>query len=153
MLRSRYDLAQRRSWALVGGEATWDSYSGGQGLDAVPQTHWDFIEACVPWYETDTHVYVHAALLGDLPLADQPDYMLYWEKYYATTPLESGKVVICGHTSQKDGLPKNAGHVICIDTWACGTGWLTCLDVMSGRYYQANQAGETRSDWLEESER
>ncbi len=35
MLRSRYDLAQRRAWALVGGEATWDSYARdleGEGL-------------------------------------------------------------------------------------------------------------------------
>jgi hypothetical protein len=44
----------------------------------------------------------------------------------------------------KSGLPLNIGH-----TYACGTGWLTCLDVGSGRYWQANQHGETRSKWLD----
>jgi serine/threonine protein phosphatase 1 len=41
------------------------------------------------------------------------------------------------------------GNAICIDTWAHGEGWLTCLDVASGRYWQANQQGETRADWLD----
>jgi serine/threonine protein phosphatase 1 len=156
MLRARTDLDQRRSWSRVGGAATWQSYGGetpAAELAAVPESHWEFIEACLPYYETDTHIYVHAALDGRVPLDRQTDYMLYWEKYYATTPAQSGKQVICGHTSQKDGLPKHAGHVICIDTWACGAGWLTCLDVQSGRYYQANQAGQTRSAWLEEAQR
>lgn len=52
--------------------------------------------------------------------------------------------MVCGHSSQKSGLPLNHGHAICIDTWACGQGWLTCLDVESGKVWQANEARETR---------
>jgi serine/threonine protein phosphatase 1 len=68
-------------------------------------------------------------------------------------PHESGKIMVCGHTSQKVGRPRNVGHAVCIDTRAYGeVGWLTCLDVASGRYWQANQKGETRAGWLEDCE-
>ena len=44
---------------------------------------------------------------------------------------------------------RNIGHAVCIDTRACGKGWLTCLDVGSGIYWQANQRGQTRGGQLE----
>ena len=65
-------------------------------------------------------------------------------------PREDGKTIVCGHTSQKSGLPKCKDHAICIDTNACRGGWLTCLDVQTGVYYQANQEQETRQGWLDE---
>ena len=67
-----------------------------------------------------------------------------------SVPHCSGKVVVCGHTQQRSGLPLNLGHAVCIDTWAYGQGWLTCLDVLSGRIWQANQAGRVRTLWLHE---
>ncbi len=57
--------------------------------------------------------------------------------------------MVCGHTHQPNGLPRNLGHAVCIDTWACGGGWLTCLDTGSGRFWQANQLGQTRTAVLE----
>jgi serine/threonine protein phosphatase 1 len=76
--------------------------------------------------------------------------MLYWESFDNPPPHASGKIMICGHTSQKSGRPRGLGHAVCIDTWAYGQGWLTCLDVGSGKYWQADQQGETRWDWLQE---
>ena len=61
-------------------------------------------------------------------------------------PHESGKTMVCGHTSQKSGIPVNIGHAICIDTFAWGSGWLTCLDTESGVYWQTNHDGEHRTD-------
>ena len=60
--------------------------------------------------------------------------------------------MVCGHTIQESGLPLSNGHSICIDTWAYGAGWLTCLDVESGTIWQANEAGEHRSLTLDELE-
>jgi serine/threonine protein phosphatase 1 len=60
------------------------------------------------------------------------------------SPHESGKIMVCGHTSQKSGEPLDYGHAVCIDTWAHGGGWLTCLDVSSRQYWQANQQGQVR---------
>ncbi|HEY9796072.1 MAG TPA: hypothetical protein V6D30_10555, partial [Leptolyngbyaceae cyanobacterium] len=62
----------------------------------------------------------------------------------------SGKIMVCGHSSQKSGVPLNVGHAICIDTWVYGKGWLTCLDVTSGRVWQANQAGQQREAWIDQ---
>ena len=54
----------------------------------------------------------------------------------------SGKVVICGHTRQLSGWPLDLGCAVCIDTGAyAGGGWLTCLEVETGRFVQANQKG------------
>jgi serine/threonine protein phosphatase 1 len=58
--------------------------------------------------------------------------------------------MVCGHSSQKSGLPLNIGHAICIDTWVYGKGWLTCLDVTSGKVWQANQAGQQREAWIDQ---
>jgi serine/threonine protein phosphatase 1 len=119
-------------------------------LNDVPAAHWDFIEnQCLPYWETDTHLFVHANVDADLALFEQPDYMLFWERFEASAPHISGKVMVCGHTSQKTGLPANLGHAVCIDTWACGRGWLSCLDVGNGQLWQTNQAGQQRSFRLE----
>jgi serine/threonine protein phosphatase 1 len=52
--------------------------------------------------------------------------------------------VICAHTPQYDGRPKDIGHATCIDTYLYGGQWLTCMDIDSGRFYQANYLGEIR---------
>jgi len=155
MLAARNDEASLRGWLNVGGRQALASYSpfGDPGrLVDVPDAHWAFLESELRgWYESETHFFVHANASPDIPLADQPDFMLYWEEFNDPPPHESGKIMVCGHTSQKSGLPRSVGHAICIDTWAHGKGWLTCLDVAEGVYWQANQAGETRTRWLDPS--
>jgi serine/threonine protein phosphatase 1 len=145
----RYD-----DWLHCGGRTTLASYvcpgEHGTCLD-VPQAHWDFLETETrAWYETPTHFFVHANAYEDHALVDQPDYMLYWEPFIHPRPHSSGKIMVCGHTVQKSGRPRNLGHAVCIDTGSNrGEGWLTCLDVESGRYWQANQRGEIRDGFLE----
>lgn len=163
MLQVRYSTAlpkairhqQKSEWLGKGGDATLASYSqsGKVGkLADIPEAHWHFIEnVCVDGYETQTHFFVHANACPHLPLADQPDHMLFWEKFNNPPPHFSGKTMVCGHTSQKSGVPLNLGHAICIDTRVYGKGWLTCLDVTSGIVWQANQAGQQRSPWMMKS--
>lgn len=152
MKNSCGDIHAMRSWALCGGGETWDSYineyGGDDGIKSVPRKHWSFINDLKPYFEIETHIFVHASLDAELEMDDQFDDVLFWGDFDSIGPHFSGKHVVCGHTSQKDGIPKSRPHATCIDTWACGSGWLTCLDVETRRYYQANQSGETRSDWL-----
>jgi len=118
----------------------------------VSDAHWRFIEEETRgWFEIPSHFFVHANAYPDCALEEQPDFMLYWEGFDDPLPHSSGKVMVCGHTSQKSGMPRNIGHAVCIDTWACGKGWLTCLDVGSGKYWQANEHGEIRCSLLEEA--
>lgn len=142
-------------WKSFGGDTTLQSYRD-RGIDpefdGLPDRHRQFLEnECQKVYETDTHFFVHANAHYDMPIDDQPDWLVYWEKWLDPPPHVSGKVMVCGHTAQKNGWPLNAGHAVCIDTWVYGNGgWLTCLDIRTGEFWQANTAGETRSSWLDE---
>ena len=78
-------------------------------------------------------------------MADQPDWLLYWEFFERIQPHKSGKKIICGHTQQRSGQINDLGFAACIDTGAVLGGWLTCLDVDTGRYWQANEKGTTRT--------
>jgi serine/threonine protein phosphatase 1 len=154
MLQAHKSEAGLERWLDCGGDKTLASYSpfGDDGkLVDVPDHHWHFLkEDTVGWHETDTHIFVHANAYPEIPMADQPDFMLYWEGFDYPPPHSSGKILVCGHTPQGSGTPCSIGHAICIDTGVFGKGWLTCLDVGTGRYWQANQQGETRMDWLVE---
>ncbi len=117
----------------------------------IPERHWEFLEhSCLNSWETEHHIFVHANLDPTLPLNQQSEFNLFWEKFIQPSPHYSGKTMICGHTSQKNGQPINLGHAICIDTWACGGGWLTCLDVNGGQVWQTNQQGQAKKSRIEQ---
>ena len=146
MTRSRKDRGEMRMWLSVGGMQALASYGKTPGLSGkmsdVPEEHWRFIEDdCRDYFETDTHVFVHANLYGDLPLEEQDELMLFWE--FLTGPVRhvSGKTVVCGHTSQKSGKVLDLGDTICIDTYAYGGGKLTCLCAETREYWQADILG------------
>jgi serine/threonine protein phosphatase 1 len=154
MLAARQGPDNLTGWLACGGRQALASYSvlgdGGKLVD-VPDEHWDFLEnGCSDWYETESHLFAHANVNPDMPMDEQPGYMLRWEAIDNSAPHCSGKVLICGHTQQRSGLPLDLGHAVCIDTWAYGSGWLTCLDVKSGRVWQANEAGRQRTFYLDE---
>ena len=141
MLDARHDARARSEWLQIGGDKTLASYGS---MAAVPAAHWDFLERqCVDLWETDTHFFVHGNAYPDVPLWEQPRSVLLWERFDRTRPHQSGKTMICGHTSQKDGLPLNRGYAVCIDTWPVGA-WLSCLDVGSGVVWQADFEGARR---------
>ena len=147
MLRARHDRLALTDWLSCGGDSTLDSY-GARSFEQVPASHWTFLEETVNFHEADRDFFVHANAYPDFALADQPDYMLFWEFFGDPSPHQSGRRMICGHTPQKSGRPKGLGHAVCIDTHAHGGGWLTCLDCRTGLYWQANQKGELQSDVL-----
>jgi serine/threonine protein phosphatase 1 len=156
MLEARHHQDVDGLWLVCGGRQTLLSYgiasADGSDLSEVPEAHWMFLEEdCRDWYETDRHIFVHAGLDPDLAMPDQPHYLLFWEKLGEPLPHVSGKTVVCGHTKQGSGRPRNLGHHVCIDTGAYAGGWLTCLDVDSGRIWQANEQGQQRTGWLDES--
>jgi serine/threonine protein phosphatase 1 len=143
MLAARESHDRLTDWLMNGGDQTLQSYAGFRAtLRDVPGEHWDLVErGTVDYLETDTHLFVHANVDPNLELADQPDYMLRWERCDRIAPHESGKTIVCGHTPQRSGRVMNKGFAICIDTDACRGGPLTCLDAGSGRVWQATPDG------------
>jgi serine/threonine protein phosphatase 1 len=130
-------------WRDCGGNATLLSYGS---LLRIPANHLEFIRRCKRYYETDSHFFVHANYAYDMPLDEQPDYLLFWEHLHYSTPQphDNDKIAVVGHTSQKSGEICDLGYVIGIDTFCHGGGWLTALDVGSGQLWQADREGRLR---------
>jgi len=148
MLRARYDRSATVGWVSCGGNQTLDSYHAAT-FDDIPEAHWKFLESTIPYHEAERDFFVHANVYHSRPLAEQPDHMLYWEFLEQPSPHISGRRMICGHTAQKSGIPLDLGHAVCIDTYAHGGGWLTCLETLTNDYWQASQAGVLRPGCLE----
>jgi len=145
MTEARHSYDVYEDWLGFGGRETLASYGPDENLDDVPPHHWEFLDKLVDYHETETHFFVHALAHPDLDLRSQSNSFLHWHKLLPSQPPHtSGKIMVCGHTAQKSGEPLNLGHAVCIDTWVYGLGWLTCLEVESGKIWQANQKGQLR---------
>lgn len=152
MLQARNNQNLLPQWLFSGGSATLDAYQIGDTPDwhlHIPQAHWDFIESCQPYFEHNDHLFVHAGLESGIPLSEQHRLHLYWKSYPEPQPYALNKTVICGHTARKNGLIADFGHTICIDTFAWGGQWLTCLDVETRQFWQTNEKGEMRKGSLD----
>jgi len=136
-------------WLLYGGLQTLESF----GVDlANPDFQLfdakiiDFLKSeCSRYWENDQHIFVHAGVDPSLPLDQQTDKLLFWEKLDPDfCGHQSGKKVVCGHTRQTSGHPLNLEHLLCLDTNVYGGGWLTCCDLNSMEYWQANAVSAFR---------
>jgi len=150
ILDARNDELKSSLWQSYGGAETLFSYGANYKNDliSIPDAHWAFLEQTQRYHETDTHIFVHACADPELNMADQPDWLLYWEFFDKLQPHKSGKQIVCGHTPQRLGIIQDAGFAVCIDTGAAYGGWLTCLDVNSGGYWQMTQNGAMRDGAL-----
>jgi serine/threonine protein phosphatase 1 len=145
LLETRGGAAGLAAWLGFGGRETLAAY-GCEHPDQIPEDHAAFLRACVGYHEIETHFFVHAGYLPDLPLAGQPAEILRWTplRRQQLGPHCSGKIAICGHTAQHNGEILDLGFVKCIDTCCYCGNWLTALDVTSGRVWQAMPDGTMR---------
>jgi serine/threonine protein phosphatase 1 len=146
MLNSIDGRPQPDDWWICGGAATVKSYSPEHDIAAIPPDHIAFIRSWGDCFETDTHFFVHASYEPERPLAEQHWQTMRWQSllYGIPAPHESGKIAVVGHTSLKDGDVLDLGHLICIDTYCWGGGWLTALDAVSGQLWQVDRDGRVR---------
>lgn len=130
-----------------GGQEAVDAYGG--SLEAIPAEHLDFLRSSIDYFDTSTEVFVHANLEPGIALDDQSDVWLRWTRYTGQeSPLPTGQRVVCGHTAQRSGLPAQSRGWVCIDTLVYGNGWLTCLDVLTDEFFQADETGRFRTGQL-----
>jgi len=146
--------SELRYWLKFGGAQVLASYGHAAGREVcpaqlrniIPREHLEFIKSCRLYHETFSHIFVHANYDPELPMERQYRGTLYWEGLHLerVRPHRSGKTVIVGHTPQQDGHILDLGFLKCIDTGCHLGGWLTALDVSTGKIWQANQQGELR---------
>jgi len=133
-------------WLKHGGVSTLDSYGFVGDLSVVSQEHICFLESTVPFIELNDHFFTHGNYDPGLPLDQQTAVMLRWTSLIESTPGPhlSGKKAVVGHTPDKSGEVFDIGHLMCIDTYCYGGGWLTATDILSGQIWQVNEDGELR---------
>lgn len=153
MLQSVHDPVEEKEWRRHGAEEALRSYAPDKPhptLADVPDPHWHFIRNdCLTYWQTPTHLFAHAGMSPEILPEEQSDADLFWNFLSEDrAPHFSGKTLLCGHTAQRSGVPLHLGHTICIDTYAHGGGFLSCLELESGRLYQASQSGVKRESRL-----
>jgi serine/threonine protein phosphatase 1 len=152
MVKARDNPGEYAAWLRVGGAQTLGSYGrGGRTgtFDDVPPEHWAFIEdGLVNYHETDSHLFVHAGAEPNTPMAEQEPLWLFWESVHTPIQHASGKTLVVGHTTQKDGVIRDGGSTLWLDTYAYGGGKLSALDVVSYRYWQADMLGRVTTGGL-----
>lgn len=137
----------QHDWEDCGGATMLRSYRIGARLEDIPKDHVQFVADCVDYFETDRFIFAHAGVDPGLPMARQPRRRLRWSILDPDNSRGhvSGKVAIVGHTEQKDGEILDLGFIKCIDTACWRYGWLSALDVTTGRVWQASRFGHLRS--------
>ncbi|VTR94618.1 serine threonine protein phosphatase : Serine/threonine protein phosphatase OS=Rhodopirellula baltica (strain SH1) GN=RB5905 PE=4 SV=1: Metallophos [Gemmata massiliana] len=153
LLDALRDTSSLRRWLTLGGADTLRSYgwiSGGPRralTDWIPELHRTFLSGCHDYYETPTHLFVHAGYVPDLAMAEQSGLALRWRVTDAATAEShySGKVAVVGHTPQRSGEVLDLGFLVCIDTNCVRGGWLTALDVATNQVWQVDRDGKLRT--------
>lgn len=152
LLGALRDTAALRRWLGCGGAVTLESYGWVPGSsrrslsDWIPGQHVHFLESLRSYHETDTHLFVHAGVMPELPMDQQPSLVLRWRVTDASNVSRhaSGKVIVVGHTPQISGEVLDLGFLVCIDTNCVRGGWLSALDVDTGQLWQASASGALR---------
>jgi len=93
---------------------------------ALPQAHYDWIEACERSVHLGSYFFVHAGVDPLRALDDQLEYDLIWIRQpFLTFKGDFGAVVVHGHTPVKE--VENHGNRIAVDTGAVFGRKLSCL--------------------------
>jgi serine/threonine protein phosphatase 1 len=131
-------------WRANGGNSTLASYGG--SLSRIPANHLVFFHELLPYYEIDDTIFVHASYDPDVEMFKQTEMMTYWTHLTPTLPAPhmSGKRVIVGHTPQPHGQVLNLGHLVCIDTYCFGYGYLTAYEIGGKGIIQSDRHGHVK---------
>lgn len=130
-------------WLRSGGQATVTSYGG--SLEKIPANHLAFFQDLRAYYETTNEIFVHANYQHDRNMTDQDEVATYWSHLgIPPPPHQSGKRVFVGHTPQPGGNILNIEHLVCVDTYCFGGGFLTALNLETFELIQTNLHGHLR---------
>lgn len=106
-------------------ENIWEKY--------LPESHKQFFNGLLNYYETDDFVFVHAGVTNDPP--DQTDaYTLLWHLFSSSEEYKYHKTLVHGHKPSRDAMVKvkinsNNQKIICIDTGCGKYGCLTGYEI------------------------
>ncbi len=140
------DEGLREYWFECGGLKTLYSYRFPGTMEDIPLEHIEFLKSFRDFYETDDFIFVHANYDPDLPMEEQDHRIMCWGllSEVDARPHQSGKTVVVGHTEQVSGESLDLGFVKCLDTACWRYGWLTAMEVATGKVWQTSRFGSLR---------
>ena len=71
MLHAGEGRSDFQFWLNCGGDSALDSYGSNQQLSLIPQSHFRFLKSCRSYFETDTHIFLHANYKPEVPLSNR----------------------------------------------------------------------------------
>jgi serine/threonine protein phosphatase 1 len=133
-----------QGWLYSGGHATVTSYDS-----KIPQDHIDWMKSLPMYLDLGDIWLVHAGVSPQLPLEEQNSEQFCWirEEFHSINePYFKDKLIITGHTITFTLPGVHPGQIAAgagwldIETGAYhqNSGWLTALDIDSGKVYQFN---------------
>lgn len=101
-------LLSASDWERNGGMATLDSYTDADGTLHIPDAHLDFLNACLPYFDTPDYFFVHGGVNPFRTIEENLRKMtkleLVWERSHLDEVVLNAndykweKTVVCGHT-------------------------------------------------------
>ena len=145
-------------WVHQGGLATMSSYDF--DYHNVPQSHIDLIKNAHTYYiDNKNNIYCHGGFNPKVPVEKQTQEFITWDRTLCKYAHDHKPIikpynhVFLGHTStgffdNRAFLPQFYGNVIMLDTGAGDIGKLTIMDVDSLGYWQSDETGGFRWEYL-----
>jgi serine/threonine protein phosphatase 1 len=116
------------------------SYGTRNAIDVIPKEHFRFLESCVPYFETATHIFTHANYDPRVPMTGQTIHSLRYRSLrdLVPGPHGSGKTFVPGHTPQAE--IRDIGYLICLDTGCASGGLLTATEIGTRKVWHARES-------------
>jgi serine/threonine protein phosphatase 1 len=132
------------TWMRSGGNATVTSYGG--SVAKIPSKHLDFFSDLLKYYETPQEIFVHAMYHPQQSISEQSDELTYWTHLPTPIPIPhcSGKRMFLGHTPQAGGEILLHDHLVVVDTYCFGGGYLTAMNLETQQIVQTDRHGHVR---------
>jgi len=132
------------TWMRSGGNATIASYGG--SATKIPSKHLDFFQDLQRYHETSREIFVHAMYHPQQNIREQSDELTYWTHLPTPVPMPhfSGKRVYVGHSPQSGGDILRHAHLVGVDTYCFGGGYLTAMNLETEELTQTDRHGHVR---------
>lgn len=141
----------KKLWAANGGGQTVKSYKE-HGFNKIPEHHLEFFRTLDIRHENELFIYSHATPTPNIPINQESEENLLWQRAKPEFNKngyshQSGKVVVCGHTTQHT-FPSTMGRMLLIDTGSGKGGTLTALNVRTMECFTVHQNYEVTESIL-----
>lgn len=120
-------------WRLNKGDYTINSFGG---INNAREELIPFIESLQLYYETDTHIFVHAGIPRGKDIGTASIEEILWDRDFS---YDGKKTLVVGHTPTNVVARFGRGNIISVDTGAYMTGILSAYDVINDKVYEARR--------------